>query len=118
MPPDGWLQVAHSCDDHRVEFLHGWVKPITPSETALKVLDDIANQVFARGCKSTDLDYGADAEHRTAYTLFLQQHGLEPGDMSMLMSRVYPLAPTKANLLTLGTQLSEIPTESFLLILG
>ncbi len=118
-PPDGWLHVAHNCDGYRMEYLYGWVKPVTPSRTILEALNSLANEVFAKGCSSSmDLGYGADAEHRAAYTGFLNGHGLEAGDLSMLMNAVYPLAPTEANLRAIGAQSIEVLPDAFLLVLG
>lgn len=117
-PPEGWLNLRHECDGYRINYLYGWAKVVTPSSTALGLLDAIASEDFAKGCNPSDLGYGAEDVHRKAYSAFLASHGLDAGDLSRLMNAVYPLAATTSNLRALGVESSEVPSGALLLVLG
>lgn len=117
--PEGWFDLAgHACNGFSIDYLTGWVRPLDPSPSGLKLLEDIADEDFAKPCDVTDLDYGVTDQHREAYSSYLAQRGLEAGELRQLVQAVYPLAASRKKLLALGADTECIPSGACLLILG
>lgn len=119
VPQSGWKNLSsHACNGFRLDYLSGWVLPVPIPKATEDLLYELVDEHFLAGCGFDSMDYEINPQHREAYSKWLTSHGLQEGDQAMFQQAVYPLAPTLANLLALGSSQHEIPTEAQLLVLG
>jgi hypothetical protein len=115
----GWKRlIRHRCNGFVLDFLSGFVLPLSPSHQGRSILKRLAAEEFCGACKRRNLNWGVEAEHSAAYHRYLDQYHLVAGDPGMLLQGVYPLAATGHNLALLGITHLEVPAGAALLVLG
>lgn len=115
----GWKSLSsHACNGFRLDYLSGWVLPVSIPKATEDLLYELVDEHFLAGCDFDSMDYEINPQHREAYSKWLTSHGLEEGDNAMFQQAVYPLAPTLSNVLKLGGCEQDIPVGAQLLVLG
>lgn len=107
-----------SCGGFSCNTLEGFVRRVNVPESSLGLIERIANEEFAAGCRGESLDYEVATEHRAAYVTFLAENNLQAGNLQMLQQAVYPLAATSEVLDALGADHEIQPDGASLLVLG
>lgn len=115
--PHAWQDlVDHRCAGLAKEAFCGQVISLEVANLHLRLLMDIAMEEFAAECRITDLDAGVTTEHRESYGQYLEQRGLQAGDLALLRQGVYPLALNQHNLTALGIKQEATPGLKLLLL--